>query len=85
MHVRIRLIFETSSATKKVSGKNDNSRRKTTKIEPHLGTGLPDGMFSNKNTNLGKIVEGIVMEDVGIHILRPFDLFYVHLICFTSI
>jgi hypothetical protein len=42
--------------------------------------GLPDGIFSNQ-----KILEGLAMEDVGIHIVWPFGLFYGHLVYFTSI
>jgi hypothetical protein len=28
--------------------------------------GLPDGIFSSKNPNLGIFLEGLAMEDVGI-------------------
>jgi hypothetical protein len=38
---------------------------------------LPDGLFSTKNPNFGKFLEGLAMEDVG--------LFYDHLVCFTAI
>jgi hypothetical protein len=27
---------------------------------------LPDGLFSNKKSKFGKILEGLAMEDVGI-------------------
>jgi hypothetical protein len=45
------------------------------------GAGLPDGMFSNKNPNLGKFWVGLAMEIVRIfysewEFLCPFGTFY---------
>jgi hypothetical protein len=37
--------------------------------------GLPDGLFSNQKSKFREILEGLVMEDVGI--------FYGHLVHFT--
>jgi hypothetical protein len=42
-----------------------------------LNSGLPDGIFTNQNPNLGKFLEGLAMEDVVI--------FYGHLVYFTAI
>jgi hypothetical protein len=53
--------------------------------------GLPDGLFSNKNANLGKFCMGLSMENVGKlnwSILQPFGIlhmwpfgtFYGHLV-----
>jgi hypothetical protein len=33
---------------------------------------LPDGLISNQKCELGKILEGLAMEDVGIGTLGPF-------------
>jgi hypothetical protein len=41
------------------------------------GAGLPDGIFSNQKYQFGKILEGLLMEDVGA--------FYCHLVYFTTI
>jgi hypothetical protein len=38
--------------------------------------GMPDGLFSNQKSQFGKILDGLVMENVGV--------FYVHLVYFTS-
>jgi hypothetical protein len=32
-------------------------------------TGLPDGKFSNQKSKFGYILEGLVIENVGIHIV----------------
>jgi hypothetical protein len=34
-----------------------------------FGPGLPDGLFSNKKSKFGSILEGIAMQNLGIHIL----------------
>jgi hypothetical protein len=52
--------------------------------------GLPDGIFSNQISQLGSILEGLVMEDVGISngylvFLRLLDIFYEHLLYFLVI
>jgi hypothetical protein len=39
--------------------------------------GMPDGLFSNQKSNLGEILEGLAMENVGI--------FYVYFVYFTAI
>jgi hypothetical protein len=39
--------------------------------------GLPDGIFTNKKSQLGSILEGLAMENVGI--------FYGNLVYFTAI
>jgi ribosomal protein L14E/L6E/L27E len=44
-----------------------------------LKSGLPDGIFSNQKSNLGQILEGLALEDVGIF-YGPFDIFYDHLV-----
>jgi hypothetical protein len=40
-------------------------------------TGLPDGLFSNRKSQFGLILEGLGMENV--------DIFYDHLANFTAI
>jgi hypothetical protein len=51
-----------------------------------LGSGLPDGIFSNQKSQFGEILEALGIEKVGIYstaiwyILRPFGKFYGHLI-----
>jgi hypothetical protein len=57
--------------------------------------GLPDGMFSNQNSQFGKILEGLAMEDVSIfcghsvyltvilYIFRPFTIVCGHLVYFS--
>jgi hypothetical protein len=63
-----------------------------------IGTrGLPDGIFSNRKYQFGKILEGLRMENVGIvygrteyftaiwYILRQFGIFYGNLVYFTAI
>jgi hypothetical protein len=42
-----------------------------------LHTGLPDGLFSNQKSQFGKILEGLVMENLGI--------FNAQLVYFTAI
>jgi hypothetical protein len=37
---------------------------------------LPDGIFSNQKSPLGKILEGLGMEEVGKYILWPFGIYY---------
>jgi hypothetical protein len=52
--------------------------------------GLPDGIFSNQNSLLGYILEGLAMEDVGIlysqlvyfTVIWPFGIFYGYLVYF---
>jgi hypothetical protein len=46
-------------------------------IGPDDGAGLPDGLFSNQNSQFGKILEGLAMENLGI--------FYDHLVYFRPI
>jgi hypothetical protein len=51
---------------------------------------LPDGIFSNRKSQFGYILEGLAMEDVGIFlaiwsILRQFGLFYGNLVYFVVI
>jgi hypothetical protein len=46
-------------------------------IKVRSTAGLPDGKFSNQKSKFGKILEGLVMEDVVI--------FYGHLVYFTAI
>jgi hypothetical protein len=51
---------------------------------------LPDGTFSNQKSKFGYILEGLVMEDVGIFmailsILRLHGIFYGHLVNFVVI
>jgi hypothetical protein len=52
--------------------------------EMSLSQGCQMVYFRNKNHNLGKILEGLVMENVVIfydHLfLRPFGMFYVNLV-----
>jgi hypothetical protein len=40
--------------------------------------------FQTKNTNLGKFLQGLDMEEVGIFYL-PFGVFYGHVVYFTAI
>jgi hypothetical protein len=51
--------------------------------------GLPDGLFSNQKSKFGQILEGLALEDVGIHIfghfLRSFVILYEHLVSFVVI
>jgi hypothetical protein len=42
-----------------------------------LGSGLPDGFFSNQKSQFVLTLEGLAMENVGV--------FYVHLAYFTAI
>jgi hypothetical protein len=55
-----------------------------------VNPGLPDGMFSNQKSHIGKILEGLAIEDVGIfmtiwNILWPFDIIYGRLVQFVVI
>jgi hypothetical protein len=43
-------------------------------------TGLPDGLFSNQKSQFGKILEGLILENVV-----PFGIFYGHLGYFMTI
>jgi hypothetical protein len=64
--------------------------------EQCLASGLPDGIFSNKKSRFGVILDGLAMEDVGIfcghlvsftaiwYILKPFGLFYGYLLYFSG-
>jgi hypothetical protein len=48
--------------------------------------GLQDGMFSNKNPNLGKyVLEGLGMENDGIGILWPFGIYSGHLVYLIAV
>jgi hypothetical protein len=52
--------------------------------------GLPDGTFSNQNSQFGYILEGLAVEEVVYFmairsIIRPFGIFCVHLVYFVSI
>jgi hypothetical protein len=53
------------------------TRRRLVLTRKKQRTGLPDGVFSNPKYQFGKILEGLVMEDVG--------KFYGHLVYFTAI
>jgi hypothetical protein len=39
-------------------------------------TWLPDGLISNQEPKFGEILEGLAMEEIGIHILVALGLFY---------
>jgi hypothetical protein len=64
--------------------------------EPSL-TGMPDGMFSNKKSKFGYILEGLGMKKVGIfyghlefimaiwNLLRPFGIYYSHLVYLVAV
>jgi hypothetical protein len=45
------------------------------------GSGLTDGIFSNRNYKFGLILEGLAIED-GVGIIWKFGLFYGHFIYF---
>jgi hypothetical protein len=42
--------------------------------------GLPDGIFSYQKSEFGYILNGLGMENSGIGILRPFGVFYGHMV-----
>jgi hypothetical protein len=46
---------------------------------------LPDGLFSNQKFKVGKILEGLAIEDDGMDILRSFVIFYGLLVKFMVI
>jgi hypothetical protein len=47
---------------------------------------LPDGIFLNQKSQVGGILEGLAMEDVGNSgFLQPFGIFCGHLVCFKVI
>jgi hypothetical protein len=46
---------------------------------------LPDGIFSNQKSQFWYILEGLGMENFGIHILWPSDVFYIHFVYFVVI
>jgi hypothetical protein len=51
----------------------------------HLWSGLSDDTFSYQKSQLGFILEGLGMENVGVHILWTFGIFYDHLVDFMEI
>jgi hypothetical protein len=65
------------------------------KIGSHWESGLPDGLFSNQNSQFGKHFQGLRLKNVDIfyghleyfmdiwYILWPFGTFCVHLVHFT--
>jgi hypothetical protein len=46
---------------------------------------LPDGKFSNQESQFGHILEGLGTENVGIHILCVFGLFDSHVVYLKAI
>jgi hypothetical protein len=46
---------------------------------------MPDGLFSNPKSQFGSILEGLAMENVGMHILCAFGILYGHWKYFIAI
>jgi hypothetical protein len=42
--------------------------------------GLPDGIFSNRKSQFGSILEGLRLENIGMYILWQFLIFYGNLV-----
>jgi hypothetical protein len=43
-----------------------------------FSTGLPDVIFSNKNSQFWEILEGLRLHNVGMYIFRSFGIFFGH-------
>jgi hypothetical protein len=48
-------------------------------------SGLPDGIFSNKESTFEQIWVGLRKKKVGVCILWPFGIYYGHLVYFMAI
>jgi hypothetical protein len=53
---------------------------KTVSLQPATRPGLPDGIFSNQNSNFGYILEGLGMDTVGVYLMVIWNIYYARLV-----